>query len=144
MKGLDLIERDRASPIEPVSGRGPLVIEGILRFTGDGADERERGLVLAPRRVSKVNLRGGSMIGNHAAEQVGRYTADKPRRCAETRDADGDVEAGASNRSYDGVASIRRFEGQEIDQGVTATQQHVSNSLCWDRRSLRSRASRHG
>src|SRR5258707_1300184 len=116
MKGLDLIERDRAAPIEPVSGRGPLVIEGILRFTGDAADEGERRLVLASRRVLKVDLRGGSMVGNHAAEQVGRYAADKPRRCAKTRDADGDVEARASNHRNDGVAPIRRSDGEEVDQ----------------------------
>lgn len=34
------------------------------------------------------------MVGNHAAEQIGRNTADKPCRRTETRHADSDIEAG--------------------------------------------------
>ncbi len=56
MNGFDLIEGDGAAPIDPVSGRGPLVVEGILRLAGDGAHERKRRLVLAPRRISKLDL----------------------------------------------------------------------------------------
>jgi len=110
MKGLDLIERDRAAPIEPVSGRGPLVIEGILRFSGDAADERERRLVLASRRVLKVDTPRRKHGRNHATEQVGRYAADKPAGGAKARHADSDVEAGTSNRRHDGVAPIHRTE----------------------------------
>jgi len=56
MDCFDLIEGDGAVPVDPVSGRGALVIEGILWLTPNGADERERRLVLAPRRVSKFDL----------------------------------------------------------------------------------------
>ena len=66
------------------------------------------------------------MVGNHAAEQIGRDAADEPRRCAETRHADSDVEAGTSRHGHAGVAPVHRFDGQEINQGISATQQHRS------------------
>src|ERR1700682_1180304 len=141
MDSFDLIEGDGAVPVDPVSGRGALVIEGILWLTPNGADERERRLVLAPRLVSKFDLRGQGMVGNHAAEQVGRNTAHKPCRCAETRHPDGDVEAGTTSHGYGRVAPIRRLDGQEINQGISATQQHRFSFSYWYRRSIRFRAS---
>src|ERR1035441_3911224 len=101
---IDPVERDRAASVAPVAGRGALVIEGVLRFAIDAADEGQRRLVLAACRVPKIDLRGAGMVGDHAAERVGRYAADKPCRRAETRHADGDVETGTSERRHDGVA----------------------------------------
>ena len=68
MNRLDSIERDGTAPVDPVSGGGRLVIKGILWFTANGADERKRGLVPASCCILKVNLRCGSVVGNHAAE----------------------------------------------------------------------------
>src|SRR5258708_37389101 len=103
MHSLDFIERDRAGPVDPVAGRGRLVIEGILRLTANGADEGERGLMLAARRISEVDPRGQGMVGNHAAEKIGRDAADEPRGCAETRHADSDVEPGTARPGHAGV-----------------------------------------
>src|SRR5258708_26172416 len=121
-----LIEGDGTTLVDPVSGRGRLVIKGILWLTASGADERERGLMRTTRCISKLDLRGQSVVGNHAAEKIGRDTANEPSLCAETRHADGDVEAGTSRHGHDGVAPVQRFDGQEINQGIAATQQHRS------------------
>ena len=64
------------------------------------------------------------MVGDHAAEQIGRNAADEPCRRAETRHADGDVEAGTADHRHDRVAPVRGLDGQEIDQGISAAQQH--------------------
>ena len=64
------------------------------------------------------------MVGDHAAEQIGRDAADKSCRRAETRHADGDVEAGTADHRNDRVAPVHRLDGQEIDQGISAAQQH--------------------
>ena len=120
MDCLDFIEGNRAAAVAPVSGRGRFVIKGILRFTFNGADESKRGLVLAAPRISKIDLGGQGVVGNHAAEKIGRDAAREPCRRAEARHADSDVEAGATRHGHDGVAPVHRFDGQEINQGVSA------------------------
>ena len=77
-----------------------------MRLARDGADERERRLAIAARRVAKVDLRGRRVVGNHAAEEIGRDAADKPRRRAETRHADRDVETGSPDNRHGRVASV--------------------------------------
>ena len=126
---LDLIEGNAAALIDPVSGRRRLVIKGILRLAPNVADERERRLVIAARRIAKFDLRGQRMVGYDAAEQISRDAAHKARRCAQTRDADGDVETGSPSHRYGRVAAVHGFDGQEIDQGISTTQQHGSNFL---------------
>ena len=65
------VEGNGATAIGPVARCRPLVIEGVLRLAVDGAHEGERGLVGAAGRISKLDLRGHGVIGNHAAEQIG-------------------------------------------------------------------------
>src|SRR5439155_2241140 len=128
MKRFNLVKEDGATLVDPVSGRRRLVIESVLRLACDGADECESRLAIAARHVAKVDLRGRAVVGNHAAEEIGRDAADEPRRRAKTRHADSDVETGASNNRHRRVASIRGFDRQEIDQGISTTQQHGSSS----------------
>ncbi len=64
------------------------------------------------------------MVGDHAAEQIGRDTADKSRGRAETRHADGDIEARTSDHRHERVAPVHGFDGQEVDQGISTAQQH--------------------
>ena len=78
------------------------------------------------------------MIGNHAAEEIGRDAAHKPCWCAKTRHADGDVEAGTSGNRHGRIAPVHGFDRQEINQGISATQQHCSHSSNQRRRSMRS------
>src|SRR5438045_7583621 len=124
MNRLNSIERDGTAPVDPVSGGGRLVIKGIVWFTANGADERKRGLVPASGCILKVNLRGRRVLGNHAAEKICRDPTHKCCRCAETRDAYSDIEARTSRHRHVGVPPIQRFDGQEIDQCISATQQH--------------------
>ena len=76
------------------------------------------------------------MVGDHASEKIGRDAADKPRRRAEARHADGDVEAGSPGNRNGRVASVDGCDGQEINQRVSATQQHGSSSSFQARRSM--------
>ena len=80
------------------------------------------------RRIAKVDLRGRRVVGNHAAEEIGRDAAHKSRRRAETRDSDGDIETGSPDNGYGRVASIHGLDRQKIDQGISTTQQHGSSS----------------
>ena len=47
-----------------------------------------------------------------------------PAGAPRPRHADGDVEAGSPGNRYGRVAPVNGFDGQEINQGVSATQQH--------------------
>src|SRR5436305_11592 len=107
MNRLDSIERDGTAPVDPASRGGRLVIKGILWFTANGAYERKRGLVPASCCILKVNLRCGSVVDNHAAEEICRDPTDKRCRCAETRDANSDIEARTSRHRHVGVAPIQ-------------------------------------
>src|SRR2546430_11496867 len=118
MDCFDFIERDGAAPIAPVSGRGLLVIKGILRLTGDGTYEGKRCLVVAARRIAKVDLRRERVVSNHATEEISRDAAHKTRRCAKTRHTDSDIETRAPYHGHDGIAPIHGFDGQEINQGI--------------------------
>jgi len=123
MDRFDLVEGDRAVPIDPVSGCRRLVVENILRLTPDVANERERRLMLTARRVAKVDLRHACVVCDHTSEKIGRDAAHKPRRRTQTRHADGDVEARSAGDRYGRVAPVNGFDGQEINQGISATQQ---------------------
>jgi len=100
-----------------------------MRLAGDIAHERQRGLAIAARRVAKVDLRDRSVIGDHGAEQIGGDSADEASRGAEPRDADRNVEAGAANHRHQRVASVCGFDGEKIDQGISATQEHRPDSF---------------
>jgi hypothetical protein len=95
-----------------------------LWLTGHAAHERKRGLMVAARRITKFDLRGRSVIGDHTAEQIGRNTADKSCGRAKSRDPNGDVQTGTSNHRHDRIAAVHRLDGQEIDQGISTAQQH--------------------
>src|SRR5437762_1599115 len=56
MDRVDFAEGNGAAAIDPISGRASFVIESVLRFACDGAHEGERTLMLAARRVSKLDL----------------------------------------------------------------------------------------
>src|SRR5438046_6323262 len=124
MNCFDLFERDGATPIGPVPGRRRLVIESILRLTPYVADERESRLMLAARRIAKVDLGRERVVCDDTSEEIGRDAAHKARRCAQTRHADSDVEAGTPGNRHGRVTSVYGFDRQEINQGISATQQH--------------------
>src|SRR6185312_16004455 len=92
MHRVHFVEGHGATTIGPVARGRPPVIEGVLRFAVDRAYEGERGLVGATPGVSKLDPRSPGVIGNHAAEQIGRNATDERRRGTESPDADGNVE----------------------------------------------------
>jgi hypothetical protein len=89
-----------------------------LRLAGEGSHEGQCGLVVAARRKAQIDLRRLGVIGDHAAEEVGRDAADKSGLDPEPRHADGDVEAGTADRRHERIAAIHGRPWQEVDQGI--------------------------
>src|SRR6266702_4743779 len=85
-----------------------------------------------------------SVVCDHASEKIGRDAAHKPRRRTQTRHPDSDVEARPADDRYGRVASVNGFDGQEINQGISATQQHGANFSSQWLRSMRYPASYRG
>ena len=137
----DPVEGDGALPIGPVSGRRRLVIERILRLAPHVTDERKRRLMLAARRIAKVDLGAKRMVRDDASEKIGRDASDESRRGAEARHADSDVKTGSPSNRNGRVAPVNRCNGQKINQRISAAQQHGSNLSYRFRRSMRSPAS---
>jgi hypothetical protein len=98
-----------------------------VRLTSYVANERERRLMLTAGRVAKVDLRHVCVVCDHASEKIGRDAAHKPGRRTQPRHPDSDVEARPSGDRYGRVAPVNGFDRQEINQGISATQQHGAN-----------------
>src|SRR5205807_7870927 len=94
--------------------------------------------------VAKVDLRGRRVGGNQSDEENGRNAPDKPRGRAQTGYGQSDGKTGSPNNWHGRVASIHGLDRQEIDQGISTTQQHGSSSSYAIRRSMRSPASYSG
>ena len=138
MDGFDLIEgngcrADRSSFGTP----SPRHRKHIAAHPRHGA--RTRAWSGASLRVAwrRSTLDASAWSAIDAAEQIGRDAADKPRRSAQPRHADGDVEAGSPGNRHGRITSVDGSDGQEINQRISATQQHGLSFSFQLRRSMR-------
>src|SRR3954451_4016381 len=92
MHGIDRLERNCAASIRPVSRRALRIMESVLRFALDYPHERQRGLLLAARRMTEIDAGRRSVLRAHATEHIPRDAAHEAGRRTEPRQPNGNVE----------------------------------------------------